>query len=501
MATDPIKQRLRELLATLAPEVSGSGSTADLTSRVARAIGRPRDDVAWLVLAVVTARLPERQSVIDLRRAIALDGAEPALRDIVSAARRRAALRAGFEPRVRILQGETLVDVQHTARTGLATGIQRVVRMTLQQWSAQHEILLVGWNSRLDALRMLTDRERENAIHGTDRDAASAVRSVPEVVVPWESTYILPELAIEGERTSRMLALAEFSRNETAVVGFDCVPLTSAETVGVGMGGAFGKNLAAVARFGRVAAISEAAANEYRGWVDMLGGANLAGPTVSAVVLPSDVGEVDDDGLERAREALTIEDLPLLLCVGSHEPRKNHLAVLAAAEFLWRKGHRFSLAFVGGNSWGDTEFKTQVAQLRRLGRPLTTVTAISDDILWGGYRIARATVFPSFNEGFGLPVAESLAVGTPVVTSAFGSMREIAAAGGALLVDPRSDADVARALEDVLFDDAVNEKLRAEALARPKRGWAEYAAELWEVLVDGSNSVPDDRATTGRGER
>ena len=181
-------------------------------------------------------------------------------------------------------------------------------------------------------------------------------------------------------------------------------------------------------------------------------------PTSESIRLPSDLGEVDDAGLETARAALVVDDLPLLLCVGSHEPRKNHLAVITAAELLWREGRRFRLAFVGGNSWGSASFQAELEQLERRGRPITAISAISDDLLWGGYRIARATIFPSLNEGFGLPVAESLAVGTPVVTSGFGSMKEIAEGGGAVLVDPRDDDDVARGIARAMFDDEENER-------------------------------------------
>lgn len=483
MKRDIIGQRLRTLLTTLSPDAPAGGSTSELVSRIAAAIGRPSGEVAWLVLAVVTAAFPERQAVIDLRRSMVLDGADSALSSVVKSARRRIALRPWSAPAVRVAQDAVIVDVHHTARTGLATGIQRVVRMTLPHWTAQHDVVLTGWTSGLDALRPLTERERNNAVHGTDKGAAAAARTAHEVLVPWRSTYLLPELAIEEERTSRLLSFAEFSRNATAVIGFDCVPLTSAETVGIGMGGAFGKTLAAVARFDRVVTISEAAANEYRGWAQMLEGANIAGPRVTSVVLPSDVGEVDQQGLERARDVLLAdEDLPLLFCVGSHEPRKNHLAVIAAAEELWRQGRLFSLAFVGGNSWGSEEFVVQVEQLVQRGRPIKAVTAISDDILWGGYRIARATIFPSFNEGFGLPVAESLAVGTPVVTSDFGSMKEIAELGGAVLVNSRRDEDVARGLEEALFDEAIRTRLRVEAAARPRRGWADYAEELWLAM-------------------
>jgi len=113
------------------------------------------------------------------------------------------------------------------------------------------------------------------------------------------------------------------------------------------------------------------------------------------------------------------------------------------------------------------------------GRPITIASTTPDSVLWAAYSIATCTVFPSLNEGFGLPVAESLAIGTPVVTSNFGSMKEIAADGGAILVDPRSDEDIARGISAILSDPKLRAHLVQQAGARPQRTWAEYAEAVW----------------------
>jgi glycosyltransferase involved in cell wall biosynthesis len=411
--------RLRVLLAALQPDADLTGGEAELLAHLVPHFLEQRADTMWLALAVLQAEFPTSPQVVDGIRQTRLDGPLAVLGALAHAPVRRGLFGIHAVRPVRVVTGVTVVDVHHTARTGLATGIQRVVRKTIEQWVRDRELLLVGWGATFGGLRELSPGERENAVHGTNPDAPHPVTG--EVTIPWRSTYILPELAIEPERTARISALAEFSGNATYVIGFDCVPLTSAETTGLGMGGAFAKNLAAVARFDKVATISGAAALEYGGWRRMLSGAGLAGPEIAAVLLPADAGTVTNAELESAREALVIDGLPLLLCVGSHEPRKNHLAVLSAAEILWREGHEFCLSFVGGNSWGGKAFTTQLEQMKERGRPVQTISAISDALLWGGYRVATCTVFPSLNEGFGLPVAESLAVGTPVVTSDFGS--------------------------------------------------------------------------------
>ncbi|WP_448629972.1 glycosyltransferase family 4 protein [Cellulomonas soli] len=177
-------------------------------------------------------------------------------------------------------------------------------------------------------------------------------------------------------------------------------------------------------------------------------------------------------------------DLPMVLCVGTHEPRKNHGAVLHAAEVLWREGVEFSLTFVGGHSWRGQDFTRRLSELQAAGRAVESASGVDDELLWAAYRLARCTIFPSFNEGFGLPVAESLSAGTPAITSDYGSMREIAADGGALLVDPRDDASVTDALRRLLdASDGTRDELATAALARPRRTWDDYAAESWAFLA------------------
>ncbi len=93
-------------------------------------------------------------------------------------------------------------------------------------------------------------------------------------------------------------------------------------------------------------------------------------------------------------------------------------------------------------------------------------------------------MFPSLHEGYGLPVAESLAFNLPVITSSYGSTAEIGAGGGALLIDPRDDRALTDAMRDLLTDDELLARLRAETRGNVSRTWNDYSAELWEYLVE-----------------
>ncbi len=143
----------------------------------------------------------------------------------------------------------------------------------------------------------------------------------------------------------------------------------------------------------------------------------------------------------------------------------------------------FRLCFVGGRAWGSEDFGRRVAELSAARRPIDVFSGVDDEFLAAAYELARFTVFPSFNEGFGLPVGESLALGTPVITANYGSMAEIAADGGALTVDPRDDHAIADAMRQLLTDDALLAELESQARDRPSRTWDDYARETWAVLV------------------
>jgi glycosyltransferase involved in cell wall biosynthesis len=226
----------------------------------------------------------------------------------------------------------------------------------------------------------------------------------------------------------------------------------------------------------RVAGISVSAAAEFHGFAAMLPTQGLPGPRVVECALPADTSE------EHVPSSSPSARPPLVLSIGSVEPRKNHLAVLNAAEVLWREGLSFQLRFIGGGGAGH-DFAKRLRQLRRAGRLVRSDTAISEADLARAYRSARFTVFASLHEGYGLPVAESMAFGVPAITTNYGSTREIAEDGGVALVDPRDDADILRAMRRLLTDDAYLAQLTDEVRRRPRRTWEDYAAELWSTLA------------------
>jgi glycosyltransferase involved in cell wall biosynthesis len=183
------------------------------------------------------------------------------------------------------------------------------------------------------------------------------------------------------------------------------------------------------------------------------------------------------------RNCVTRTSRNLIVCVGSLEPRKNHLALLREAEALWRRGIQFNLQLIGR---GDDIFRGRVTrQIRRLqknGYPIQWLRHVPEGILHRAYRECRFTVYPSLAEGFGLPILESLWHGKPCVCGGNGALGEAALGGGCLIVDQTSHGAIAAGIEKLLNDQETYQRLCREARARTFRSWSDYTDRLLSHL-------------------
>lgn len=444
-----------------------------LDALIARLCATLAHSEAWLIYIALSTVMPRMADVEALVRQATHESAVstriwllgytlPSIRD-----------RGSMSMLLRVIDDSTVVDVNFSAKDEHNSGIQRVVRRTVPHWVDAHDVVLVGWTTFRGAMRTLSEREEHRVTDWDSTRQGARGNGLVEIAVPWRTRVILAEVPSRADMCDPISAMARFSGNKVSLIGYDAIPIVSAETVPLDMSDHFAKFLSLVKWCDSVAAISTAAATEFRGFANMLSAQGLEAPRVIECALPADAPRSAD---------LPTRDTPLVVVVGSKEPRKNHVAILYAAERLWREGLAFDLHFIGTYGWDTREFRVWLKRLERAGRSVTAPQRVGDDALWRAYAEARFTMFPSLHEGYGLPVAESLAYGTPVITTDYGSTGEIAADGGCLVVDPRNDEEIVDAMRLLLTDDATLERLRAEARARPVKTWAHYAEEVWAVV-------------------
>ncbi len=161
---------------------------------------------------------------------------------------------------------------------------------------------------------------------------------------------------------------------------------------------------------------------------------------------------------------------PYLLCVGTVEPRKNLATLFDAFRILVRQGRRLDLVLVGRRGWGRPLDPGDIA-------PRVQFTGAVDDARLADYYSGAACfVLPSLYEGFGLPLLEAMAAGTPAVASGIPALRELAGET-VRYADPRDTGAFAAAIAATLDGGE-------ETLARVRAARARAATYTWDRCAD-----------------
>jgi glycosyltransferase involved in cell wall biosynthesis len=187
---------------------------------------------------------------------------------------------------------------------------------------------------------------------------------------------------------------------------------------------------------------------------------------------------------ERLRERARIlgGEGEMVLSVGVIQTRKNTLNMLKALKTLPGK---YQLVLCGGDGYGS-EAIHEFIRTESLGDRVKILGFIDDAQLGRLYQAASVFLFPSLEEGFGIPVLEAMANGLPVVTSNVSSMPEV---GGeaALYVDPHDPADIAQkvmqAVEDLVLCDSLVKKGISRASELTWRRTAEATLAVYDEVL------------------
>ena len=164
-----------------------------------------------------------------------------------------------------------------------------------------------------------------------------------------------------------------------------------------------------------------------------------------------------------------------LLFLGTLEPRKNIESVISAFNQLSTDHY---LVIGGGDGWKSKTIKELTAKNDKI----KIIGYVKEEDKRGLYSLADIFVYPSYYEGFGLPLIEAMACGVPVIAGSNSSQVEVVNGAG-LLVDPYNIKEIKQAIEFILKDKALRDKLIKNGLARAKEyNWQQTAQETLEVF-------------------
>jgi glycosyltransferase involved in cell wall biosynthesis len=185
-------------------------------------------------------------------------------------------------------------------------------------------------------------------------------------------------------------------------------------------------------------------------------------------------------------------DLPdrYLLFVSTLEPRKNVTGVLKAFELVVEWGYAGHLVLVGRWGWRTETIRGAFESSQARDR-MIHLDYVDRSELPQLYRGADALLFPSWMEGFGLPLVEAMACGTPVITSGRSAMPEVAGPA-AVYIDPESPHGIASAITSLVADPDHRERLVKLGIDRAKSfSWDQAAAATAEALTQAAGGVSD----------
>ena len=360
------------------------------------------------------------------------------------------------------------LDISQLVLEPRRTGIQRVERELIRHWPGNRPLVACCYDPHSNGLRELPhailDVLCDDAPDGgVPAERARLARYVQlGAPVPAERVRLLNvELFVDPARAGFYRALAEHGAPRLSWLVNDFLPWLDPGWFNPGAAGRLMPYLHALRAVPRLAFISGKTRHDYMRRI-------ARKPDVD----PGPVLLLGGDGLGLKRQAFTANRRDFVM-LGSIEPRKHTAAVMRAFQRLWRDGADAGLTLIGPVAPDQTE---ELALLRALaGQPrFRHLQNLPDAGVRDVMRGARAMLFPSEGEGFGLPAMEALHAGLPVVVSAALPCIEGLPPLGQVRLAEVNPSNVAGVIVDLL-DDSRAARLWKDAAELVVPGWREFS--------------------------
>lgn len=335
-----------------------------------------------------------------------------------------------------------MVDVTRIVSRDDRTGVQRVVRRTLESLYGETDLPFAPLPVRVESGTLIACRAFAAGLTG------AAVQAPDEPVAPARGDVLLLMDNAWDADFGPAIADVRAAGGRIVATLYDLIPILQKGTAYGDVPEQFEKWLArALVDSDAIVAISRTVAEELATLVRARGLPARPGLRIGFAHIGSDFAPRAAGAPAPRIAAAFAPAAPAFLCVGAIEPRKGHRIALSAFEELWRAGFAGRLVFLGRKGWHVDALVVDIHTHPEFGRRLFWFDDASDADLHAAYAQCAAVLAPSCAEGYGLPLSEAAAVGKPVICSDIPVFREIGRDGALYFAvgDPHALAETVRA--------------------------------------------------------
>ncbi len=394
------------------------------------------------------------------------------------------------------LPDKVLVFVHHTIGTSTRSGIQRVVVELCRALTRRVDIDFVKWDATDGQLRYADIRDIKN-LFGDELNAHELINAnchrvnyrFGDTIIHPESTWLIypeiPHLMPQGnEIFSRIISQCKSYHIGIAAIFYDLIPFRDDDY-------AEGRSqhieyMLELVRCDSILAISKFSADDLiKFYKTDAGCTNNEIANLENIICSVPLGEYREGASWGLAQKASIKNQlsRSIVLLGTIEPRKQQTRFLRIFNDLLSKEpllNHYSIEVFGSlHPSSASALHREIARNKNIHYHQYA----SDKVIEDAFSKAEFSVFPSKNEGYGLPIVESLRHGVPCLTASFGAMAEIASGGGCLVADVLSDEAIAQSLLRLVRDSDLRVKLRSEIKDRTQWSWGDYAKDILTKLA------------------
>lgn len=364
-------------------------------------------------------------------------------------------------------------DITEILQNPIRTGIQRVAREILRNWDSERPLRLCRFDRTLMGLVEVAhyanyyllepdSYTRNHPVSWIQTQIAGLINAHDAELVPLDATILIPEIFFDDLRCRHYLSRIEQYPEQIHILYYDFILWLQPDIIGVQRSHQLMWYIQVAQKVQRAAFISEATRNDWAARI-------LRDPQRTGEILP-----LGADGLRLGR--MTFEPRKrTFVSFGSIDGRKNQLSIIRAFKMLWDEGVPVSLTLVGRVFASET---TTGAELRSCSEipDFKHVDHATDEQVAIILSDARATIYASEAEGFGLPPVESLYAGIPCIVS-----RNVPSVtnlpGGLRFLEKASPDEIAREVRLLAKDDEA-ERAWSEAALLKLPTWKDFGTAV-----------------------